>query len=258
MNYDENFNDNIPYELLDMSSNNILNWITENRFQYDWARDPNVYEMTNLFLCAANYRSQGRKVDLSPINEIWEIRKDDFKGCNISESNFVYRIVQDSYESAIRGERLVNDSQSHMALRKLAGIGLYLYQQKRDTKQISYNNPQELLELLNNVKSLSKFHPELYERYAVMSNINRICELQLSQELPEQIQQAIKQEQAELQAYEQNKSVTKNSSNQRVLAQQSRACMEERHSKKADEIYERAQEGAGAHFSNRKEDHEDK
>lgn len=348
MDYDENFKDNIPYDLLDMSSNSILNWIIENREKQDDAKDPNAYEMTNLFLCAAKYRSQGKEVDLSAINGIWEIRKGDFERCNISENNFVYKIVQDSYESAVSGKSLVNDSQSHSALRKLAGIGLYLYQQKRDNNQISYNNPQELLELLNNVKSLASFHPELYERYAVQSNINRICELQLSQELPEQVQQAIKQRQTELQVYEQNQSEAKSSSNQSqhkptlenqknqyllhkiiedtcsifefingrefesqmdntsntpansyyyslnfelshvglhdgatrgnlsrqvddilkkygvkleellTLAQQSRACMEDKHSKEADEVYESLQEGATIYFDNKKEDHEDK
>lgn len=348
MDYDENFKDNIPYDLLDMSSKNILKWIIENREKQDEAKDPNAYEMTNLFLCAAKYRSQGKEVDLSAINGIWEIRKGDFERCNISENNFVYKIVQDSYESAVSGKVLVRDSQSHSALRKLAGIGLHLYKEKRDNNQISYNNPQELLELLNNAKSLAMFHPELYKRYAVQSNINTICELQLSQELPEQVQQAIKQMQTELQVYEQKQSETKTSSNQSqhkktleeqknqylidkmiedtrniydfingrefesqmdntsntsansyyyslnlelshavshdgavrgnlsrqvndilkkydvkleellTLAQQSRACMQDKHSKDADEIYESLQKGATKYFNNKKEDHEDK
>lgn len=348
MDYDENFNGNIPYDLLDVSSNNILNWIVENREKQDEAKDPNAYEMTNLFLCAAKYRSQGKEVDLSAINQIWEIRKGDFGRCNISENNFVYRIVQDSYESAVSGKRLVNDSQSHSALRKIAGIGLHLYQQKRDNNQVLYNNPQELLELLNNAKNLAKFHPELYERYAVQSDINRICELQLSQDLPEQVKQAIKRKHMELQVCEQEHSHTKNNTNHSqhqtsleeqknyylianmiqdtrsifefingrelesqmdntsntaansyyyslnfelshaglqngattgnlsrqiddilkkydvkleqllTLAQQSRACMEDKHSKEADEVYESLQNGARAHFNNKKEDHEDK
>ncbi len=344
MYYDENLKDNIPYDLLDMSSNNILKWIIENREKQDEAKDPNAYEMTNLFLCAAKYRSQGKEVDLSAINGIWDIRKGDFDGCGISENNFVYRIVQDAYESAVSGKSLVNDSQSHSALRKLADIGLFLYKQKRDNKTISYDNPQELLELLNSAKGLCKFHPELYKRYAVQSNINRICELQLSQELPMQIQEAIKRGQTELQVYEQDQSETKrnngqyektleeqknqyliqkmiedtqniydfinerefksqmdNSSNTPansyyyslnfelshvgmhegavrenlirkvddilkrydvkleellILAEQSRACMEDKHSKKADEIYERLQEQATTYFNNRKEEHD--
>ena len=210
MDFDKNFSDNIPHEVFDFSSKNILNWIKENRDKYDWAKDPNAYEMTNLFLFAAKYRAQGKQIDTSSINEIWEIRKQDFERCNISENNFVYRIVQDSHESAMSGKPLVNDSKSHHALRKMAGIGLYLYQQKRDNKQVSYDNPQELLELLSSAKSLKMLHPELFERYAFISNINKLCELQLSQDLPQELQDFVKEAQAELQFSEKDRNETIN------------------------------------------------
>lgn len=210
MDFDKNFKDNIAHDVFDISSRNILNWIKENRDKYDWAKDPNAYEMTNLFLLAAKYKGQGKQIDTSVINEIWEIRKQDFERCNISENNFVYRIVQDSYESAMSGKTLVNDNQSHHALRKMAGIGLYLYQQKRDNKQVSYNNPQELLELLSSAKSLNKLHPELFERYAFLSNINKLCELQLSQKLPQQLKDTIKEAQSEFQLSKKERNKTTN------------------------------------------------
>lgn len=215
MDFDKNFSDNIPHEVFDFSSKNILNWIKENRDKYDWAKDPNAYEMTNLFLFAAKYRGQGKQIDTSTINEIWEIRRQDFERCNISENNFVYRIVQDSHESAMSGKPLVIDSQSHHALRKMAGIGLYLYQQKRDNKQVSYDNPQELLELLSSAKTLNMLHPELFERYAFLSNINKLCELQLSQDLPQELQDSVKDAQAELQFSEKERNERMNGSLQK-------------------------------------------
>ena len=70
------------------------------------------------------------------------------------------------------GRILVNDQNSHHALRKMAGIGLYLKQQQRDRGKVVYDNPMELLELLSSSKSLKVFHPDLYERYAFEQNLS--------------------------------------------------------------------------------------
>ena len=45
-----NFKDNIGPTVFDFMSMNILNWIKENRTEEEFAKDPNAYEMTNLFL----------------------------------------------------------------------------------------------------------------------------------------------------------------------------------------------------------------
>lgn len=45
-------NDNIRYEEFDFRTEGILNWIKENRDKEEWAKDPNAYEMTNVFLLA--------------------------------------------------------------------------------------------------------------------------------------------------------------------------------------------------------------
>ncbi len=198
MDYDKNLKDNITHNLFNDSAKNVLNWIKDNRDKYDWAKDPNAYEMTNLFLFAAKYRSEGEKIDISCIQELWEIRKNDFQRCNISENNFIYKIIQDAYKSAISCEPLVKDSDSHDALRKMAGIGLNLHQQKRDNDKVIYNNPQELMELLDHSKSLKKSYPDLFEKYLFQSNIDRLCELQLSQTLPKEIQDLIVEHQAQL------------------------------------------------------------
>ena len=54
-----NFKDNIDSTMYNQTSKGILNWIKENRNQYDWAKDPNAYEMTNLFLFGAKYARRG-------------------------------------------------------------------------------------------------------------------------------------------------------------------------------------------------------
>ena len=55
-----NFRDNIDPTMFDYTSTNVLNWIKENRTEEEFAKDPNAYEMTNLFLFGAKYRRRGR------------------------------------------------------------------------------------------------------------------------------------------------------------------------------------------------------
>lgn len=196
MNYNINFRDNIYPEVFDSTSLGILNWIKENRDKFDFAKDPNAYEMTNLFLFGAKYSSEGKEINTDTLSQMWDIRSKDFKNCNISNNNFVYAICQDSYESAISGIALVNDENSHHALRKMAGIGLFLKQQQRDKGTINYNNPQELLELLSASKSLKAFHPDLFSKYAFEQNINTLCDLQLQNHLPDSVSKSIKDAQA--------------------------------------------------------------
>ena len=198
MAYDNNFRNNITEEIFDVTIKNTINWIKDNKDKFEWAKDPNAYEMTNLFLFASKYISEGKKIDISNVEELWNIRKDDFERCNISENNFVYNIVKDSYESAITGKALVEDSDSHNSLRMMAGIGLFIYQQKRDNNEIIYNNPQELLELLHCSKSLKQNHPDLFKKYAFQANIDRICEIQLNQEISSNIKEEIKKSKLEL------------------------------------------------------------
>lgn len=191
MDYSYSFQDNIPSSTFNTTSKNVLNWIEENRDSFDWAKDPNAYEMTNLFLFGAKYFHEGKDVDIDSLTKMWNIRSRDFERCNIGENNFVYAICHDSYQSALSGKAMVNDENSHHALRKMAGLGLYLKQQQRDTGEVSFNNPQELLQLLQCSSSLKTFHPELFDKYAFEDNINVLCDLQLKHELPSEISQCI-------------------------------------------------------------------
>ena len=198
MDYSYSFQDNIPSSTFNITSKNVLNWIEENRTTVDWAKDPNAYEMTNIFLFGAKYSHEGKSIDVDTLTKMWEIRSKDFEGCNISQNNFVYKICHDAYESILSGKPLVNDENSHHALRKMAGLGLFLKQQQRDSGEISYNNPQELLQLLQCSKSLKTFHPELFDKYAFKENINALCDLQLKQSLPKEISNAIRATQSEV------------------------------------------------------------
>ena len=192
MDYSYSFQDNSPSSTFNTTSKNVLNWIEENRDKFDWAKDPNSYEMVNLFLFGAKYSHEGKDVDIDILTKMWNIRSKDFERCNINENNFVYAICKDSFQSAKSGKPMVNDENSHHALRKMAGLGLYLKQQQRDTNNISFNNPQELIQLLECSKSLRTFHPDLFEKYAFKENINTLCKLQLQNELPNEISDAIK------------------------------------------------------------------
>ena len=139
-----------------------------------------------------NIDGEGKQIDTETLSEMWKIRSQDFANCNISENNFVYQICKDSYEAAMSGRALVNDPNSHHALRKMAGIGLYLKQQQRDKGKIVYDNPMELLDLFTASKSLKVFHPDLYEKYAYEKNLDVLCKLQLSRDLSEPFQDRIK------------------------------------------------------------------
>ena len=59
MEYSINFQDNISAQDFNSRANGTLNWIKENRDKFDWAKDPNAYEMTNMFLFGAKYASEG-------------------------------------------------------------------------------------------------------------------------------------------------------------------------------------------------------
>lgn len=198
MDYSYSFQDNIPSSTFNSTSKNITNWIEENRDKFDWAKDPNAYEMTNLFLFGAKYAHEGKDIDLDSLTRMWDIRSKDFERCNISQSNFVYAICKDSFEAAKSGSSVVNDENSHHALRKIAGLGLYLKQQQRDSAELSYNNPQELLQLLECSSSLKTFHPELFDKYAFKENIDVLCRLQLEHELSDEVIHTIKDSQNQL------------------------------------------------------------
>lgn len=186
-----NFQDNIPADTFDFTSNNILNWIQENRDKIDRAKDPNSYEMVNLFLFGAKYIEYGKDINITTLRKIWEIRSKDFDGCNISNNNFVYGICEDAYKSALMGVPLVNDENSHHALRKMAGLGLFLKIEQRDTGVVEYNNPPELLQLLQASQGLKTLHPDLFSRYQFSENIKVLCELQLRNKLPDSVSKSI-------------------------------------------------------------------
>lgn len=171
-------NDNIRYEEFDSRTEGILNWIKENREKFEWAKDPNAYEMTNVFLLAARYKSQGRQINEQTLDEMWEIRKGDFEHAGVADTSFVYRICEDSYKSIKENKPLVEEDKSHQSLRKMAGIGLYLMQQKRDGNEINYDNPEELLDLIEDSQELKQKHSRLFERYKFDANLKKIAELQ--------------------------------------------------------------------------------
>ena len=130
--------------------------------------------------------------DLKPeiLEEMWAIRSKDFERCNISDNHSIYRICEDSYKAAISHKSLVNDEHSHSALRKMAGVGLFVKQQQRDNGKAGYNNPAELLALIEDSSALKSIHPDLFEQYKFNENIGAIMRLQLGNELsPEMISQ---------------------------------------------------------------------
>lgn len=190
MEYNMTFQDNIPERDFNSRAQGTLNWIKENRDKFDWAKDPNAYEMTNFFLFGAKYASEGQDIDTQSLEEMWKIRSQDFANCGIGENNFVYGICEDSFNAAKSGRALVNDENSHHALRKMAGIGLYLKQQQRDGHEIKYDNLSEFQVLLETSRTLKGVHPDLFEKYKFGENIEVLYGL-LEKKLDEQSKKTI-------------------------------------------------------------------
>lgn len=184
------FQDNIPERDFNSRAQGTLNWIKENRDKFDWAKDPNAYEMTNFFLFGAKYAAEGQDINIQYLEEMWKIRSLDFANCGIGENNFVYGICEDSFNGSKNGRALVNDENSHHALRKMAGIGLYLKQQQRDGHEIRYDNLSEFQVLLETSRTLKGVHPELFEKYKFGENIEVIYGL-LEKNLDEQSKKTI-------------------------------------------------------------------
>ena len=147
--------------------------------------------MTNVFLLGAKYASEGIDINKETLKEMWEIRSQDFARCGVSENNFVYRICEDAYQASQQGRALVNDEASHHALRKMAGLGLFLNQQKIREGKVEYNNPSEFLELVEASRTLRGVHPDLYERYGFEKNLEIINELLPENALSNRIQKAM-------------------------------------------------------------------
>ena len=184
MDYNINFQDNIRYSEFNQRAKGVLDWIMENREKEEWAKDPNAYELTNIYLFAGKYAGEKQQINTDSLKEMWNIRSQDFERCGVSNNSFIYKICEDSYLSAMEGKALVNDENSHHALRRMAGIGLYLKQQQRDGNEINYNNPSEIMQLMECSRTLKTFHPDLFEKYRFETNIENILKLQLKHELP--------------------------------------------------------------------------
>lgn len=173
MEYSIMFQDNILSQNFNNVARGITGWIKDNR----QVKDPNAFEMANVFLFAGKYRQEGYDIDMAPLDEMWDIRSKDFANCGISENNFVYKICEDAYNSAKQGRALVNDENSHHALRKMAGIGLWLKQQQRDGEQLHYENLQEYQLLIESSKTLKSVHPDLFGKYKFDKNIDVLYNL---------------------------------------------------------------------------------
>ena len=135
-----------------------------------------------MFLLGAKYAEEGVDINQETLKEMWKIRSQDFARCGVSENNFVYKICEDSYQASQEGRALVNDEASHHALRRMAGIGLFLNTQKVRDGKVEYNNPDELLELLEASRTLKGVHPDLFEKYGFEENLQVIAKLQLEKE----------------------------------------------------------------------------
>lgn len=179
MEYSRNFVDNIRSSEFNDRAKGIADWIEENKDKEEWAKDPNAYEMTNVFLFAGKYAYEGKDVNLETIERIWNLRKGDFERCGVQTNNFIYQICEQSYKSAMSKRALVTDESSHSALRKMAGIGLYLMQQKREKGQdIDYNNFGELMDLIEDAKELKQRHPILHDELKFGNNLNMLYKIQ--------------------------------------------------------------------------------
>lgn len=189
----QNIRENIFPEQFNKRAEGIVEWIKDNREKEEWAKDPNAFEMTNVFLLGAKYAQEGVDVNKETLKQMWDIRSQDFARCGVSENNFVYQICKDSYEASQKGRALVNDEGSHIALTEMADIGLFLNKQKARDEKVEFNNPEQLLRLLEGARTLKGVHPELFEKYGFKQNLQSIARLQLERDnsLADRIEKAM-------------------------------------------------------------------
>lgn len=64
----------------------------------------------------------------------------------------------------------------------MADIGLFLNRQKARGEKLEFNNPDQLLRLLQASRTLKGVHPDLFERYGFEQNLQTIARLQLEKE----------------------------------------------------------------------------
>lgn len=176
-----NIEQNIYPEEFNEKAQTILGDIKKYR-EEEWAKDPNAFQMTNLFLLGAKYADEGYEINKETLKEMWEIRSKDFARCGVHDGGVVYGICEDAYKASQLGNALVNDVDSHCALRKMAGIGLFFHQKLSKGEKLDYNNPGELCELIENSKTLKILHPDLFERYGFEPNLQMIAKLQSEKE----------------------------------------------------------------------------
>lgn len=144
-------------------------------------------------MLGAKYASEGVDIDKQTLQEMWDIRSQDFARCGVSENNIVYKICEDSYRASQEGIALVNDEASHHALRKLAGVGLYLSQQKTREGSVKYDNAREFLELAEASRTLKGVHPDLFEKYGFETNLQLLQGLLPENALSDRIDKAMQE-----------------------------------------------------------------
>ena len=109
----------------------------------------------------------------------------------------------------MNGRALVNDENSHHALRKMAGIGLYLKQQQRNGQEVRFDNLSELQTLIASSKTLKGLHRDLFDKYKFGENIEVLCNLMLENNLDDKTKQELLASKNELLTDEKPKEVSK-------------------------------------------------
>ena len=183
--------ENIYPEQFNETSKGILDWTKEFREKEEWAKDPNVFQMTNIFLLGAKYAEEGFDINKETLKELWDIRSKDFARCGVGEGSFVYGICEDAYKASQEEKAWVNDVDSHCALRTMADIGLVLYRQHYKGEEMKFDNAAQLYELIEDSRTLKTLHPDLYERYGFERNLEHFQNLQPENALSGKIQKAM-------------------------------------------------------------------
>lgn len=145
---DEAKRNKMSASLVEIRIKNVYDW-----FQSDPTAknlDPNAFELIELFIMANNVKNSGGKlseVSQQQLNELWENRKTNYVSNGIGNDNLAYKICSDCYDGELSKNNI--DLASMKALQTIAGVDLWMNQEKRNCSEVRYDNVDQLTEIMN-------------------------------------------------------------------------------------------------------------
>lgn len=138
--------------------------------------DPNASELVEIFINANNIVKSGGNLPAetkTQLTQIWENRKNNFVKNNLGSDSFAYEICDSCFDGQLSQNYI--DLASLKLLQIMAGVDLWINQEKRAGNEVRFNNRMEM-EQISNCYLASKqigSHMDTYmNRFVKLTNIS--------------------------------------------------------------------------------------